>query len=245
MQKLLADRGLGSRREIERWISEGRIQVNGDVAKPGLRVVASDRIELDGESLAPKKYVRSRVLLYHKPVGQICSRDDPKDRLTIFTDLPPLKDSRWISIGRLDFNTSGLLLLTTDGQFANRMMHPSSQIEREYLCRVRGRIDLESLKKLHQGVKLDGQLARFHSIHGVHKTRSGGQQGSNQWYQVVLREGRYREVRRMWQKVDCTVSRLIRIRYGTLILPKTLAPGNFLELSADAIEALNTQRLVP
>ncbi|HED14822.1 MAG TPA: pseudouridine synthase, partial [Gammaproteobacteria bacterium] len=166
------------------------------------------------------------------------SRDDPKGRPTIFSGLPPLRSARWISIGRLDFNTSGLLLLTTDGQFANRMMHPSSQIEREYLCRVRGRINKDVLEKLRQGMLLDGYLARFC---GIQKTNSEHHKGSNQWYQVVLREGRYREVRRLWQLVDCTVSRLIRIRYGTLVLPKKLAPGQFLELNAARINNLAMQ----
>jgi len=210
----------------------GRIRVNGQIARPGLRLSADDHVELDHVPLTLERNTRRRLLLYHKPVGQICSRDDPQGRSTIYTTLPTLRGARWISIGRLDFNTSGLLLLTTDGQLANRLMHPSSQVEREYLCRVRGRVTREVIEELHQGILLNGQLARFCS---VRRTREGNRQASNQWFQVILREGRYREVRRMWQQVDCTVSRLIRIRYGPWVLPKRLVAGHFQELDAAAL----------
>lgn len=214
----------------------GRIRVNGQIARPGLRLSADDHVELDHVPLTLQRNARRRLLLYHKPVGQICSRDDPQGRPTIYATLPTLRGARWISIGRLDFNTSGLLLLTTDGQLANRLMHPSSQVEREYLCRVRGRVTREVIEELRQGILLDGQLARFCS---VRRTREGNRQASNQWFQVILREGRYREVRRMWQQVGCTVSRLIRIRYGSWVLPKTLVAGHFQELDAAALDKLN------
>jgi len=236
LQKKLAACGLGSRREIERWMEAGRIRVNGQIARPGLRLSADDHVELDHVPLTLQRNARRRLLLYHKPVGQICSRDDPQGRPTIYATLPTLRGARWISIGRLDFNTSGLLLLTTDGQLANRLMHPSSQVEREYLCRVRGRVTREVIEELRQGILLDGQLARFCS---VRRTREGNRQASNQWFQVILREGRYREVRRMWQQVGCTVSRLIRIRYGSWVLPKTLVAGHFQELDAAALDKLN------
>lgn len=209
--------------------------MNGRLASQGIRVLATDEIELDHIVLRLQQNRSRRMLLYHKPVGQICSRHDPQNRPTIFGALPALQGARWISVGRLDFNTSGLLLLTTDGALANTLMHPGSQIDREYLCRVRGRIDHEVLEKLRRGVLLDGRSARFHRIQ---LSRSHHRQASNQWVQVVLQEGRYREVRRMWQQVGCTVSRLIRIRYGPLSLPKNLLAGSFLELDAVAIDAL-------
>jgi len=228
IQKVLAREGLGSRREIERWISEGRVTVDGRLAEPGQQIESSSRVELDGRSISrgTTASAPARLLLYHKPVGQICSRDDPQGRTTVFEALPRLRGRRWVSVGRLDINTSGLLLFTTDGELAHRLMHPSSGIEREYRCRVRGNPGEREFKRLLAGVRLSGQVCRFESI------EAGRGSGANRWFQVVLKEGRNREVRRMWQSVGCTVSRLIRVRYGPFRLDRQHGAGTCLELKA-------------
>ena len=228
IQKVLAREGLGSRREIERWISEGRVTVDGRLAEPGQQIESSSRVELDGRSISRGMTASApaRLLLYHKPVGQICSRDDPQGRTTVFEALPRLRGRRWVSVGRLDINTSGLLLFTTDGGLAHRLMHPSSGIEREYRCRVRGNPGEREFKRLLAGVRLSGQVCRFESI------EAGRGSGANRWFQVVLKEGRNREVRRMWQSVGCTVSRLIRVRYGPFRLGRQHGAGTCLELKA-------------
>ena len=218
--------GIGSRREVERWIREGRVTVDGRLAELGLQIENSSRVEVDGRPipLGTRASAPARLLLYHKPVGQICSRDDPQGRATVFEALPRLRGRRWVSVGRLDINTSGLLLFTTDGELAHRLMHPSSGIEREYRCRVRGDPGEREFTR------------RFESI------ESGHGSGANRWFQVVLKEGRNREVRRMWQSVGCTVSRLIRVRYGPFRLDRQHSAGTCLELKAPDWDRLLQQK---
>jgi 23S rRNA pseudouridine2605 synthase len=234
IQKVLAAAGLGSRREIEGWISEGRIAVNGQTAKLGDRITDSDKVSVDGRpvQLIKSQSQRTRVLLYHKPEGQICSRADPENRPTIFDRLPLIRNGRWIAIGRLDFNTSGLLLLTNDGELANRLMHPSAEIEREYAVRVHGEVDKAMLSRLKKGVELEDGRAHFDDI------SDAGGEGANHWFHVIIREGRNRMVRRLWESQDVRVSRLIRVRYGNLVLPRLLPKGRWDELEKDQIAAL-------
>lgn len=235
IQKVLARAGFGSRREIETWIEQGRIKVNQQLAKLGDRVSPEDRIFLDGKPLRIQHAPRMRVIAYHKPVGEVCTRQDPEGRPTIFDRLPRIQNGRWIAVGRLDISTSGLLLLTTDGELANRLMHPSSEIEREYAVRVLGEITPESLQQLQTGVMLDDGMAHFDRI-----LDSGGE-GSNHWYHVTLREGRNREVRRLWEAVGMRVSRLMRIRYGNIELGRGLRPGKFRDLASDELQRLLLQ----
>jgi len=232
LQKVLARCGLGSRREIERWIEEGRVTVNGRVARLGDRVAEGARVAVDGRPvpLAPAR--QTRCILYHKPVGEVCSRRDPEGRPTVFDRLPHLKSGRWISIGRLDFNTSGLLLFTTDGELANALMHPAAGIEREYLVRVMGEVDEAVLERLREGVMLEDGPARFTAV------RPGGGEGINRWYYVTLVEGRNREVRRLWESQGLTVSRLKRVRFGDLLIPSRVRQGRWEELEPKAITGL-------
>jgi 23S rRNA pseudouridine2605 synthase len=237
LQKVLANAGLGSRREIETWITAGRVSVDGELAKLGDRVKPMVKIRVDGRLVdlnATSK--KLRVLLYHKPAREICSRKDPEGRPTVFDTLPKIRHGRWIMVGRLDFNTSGVLLFTTDGELAKRLMHPSYEIEREYAVRVLGEVPKETLKQLQEGVALEDGLAKFDLI-----TDAGGQ-GVNHWYHVVLREGKNREVRRLWESQGVQVSRLIRIRYGCITLPRLLRPGRWNELETSEISKI--QRLV-
>ncbi|AKJ42058.1 23S rRNA pseudouridine(2605) synthase RluB [Pragia fontium] len=236
LQKVLANSGHGSRREIESMIQAGRISVNGKIATLGDRVevTASIRVRIDGHVVAlrePEEDV-CRVLAYYKPEGELCTRKDPEGRPTVFDRLPKMRGSRWIAVGRLDVNTSGLLLFTTDGELANRLMHPSREVEREYAVRVFGQVDEEKLKQLRKGVQLEDGMAAFRTI-----SFQGGE-GINQWYNVTLTEGRNREVRRLWEAVDVQVSRLIRVRYGALGLPKGLPRGGWTELDLNAINYL-------
>ncbi|MFQ5469410.1 MAG: 23S rRNA pseudouridine(2605) synthase RluB [Gammaproteobacteria bacterium] len=237
IQKVLAQAGYGSRREIESWIRAGRIRINGQLAQLGDRVVDSDRIVLDDKPVrvssgATKK---RRVIVYHKPEGEICSRSDPERRPTIFDRLPKIQRGRWIAVGRLDLNTSGLILLTTDGELANRLMHPSSEIEREYAVRVLGTVDKPMLNRLKRGVMLEDGMAAFSSI------KDAGGTGANHWYHVVLKEGRTREVRRLWESQEVRVSRLIRVRFANITLNKGLRSGRWQELSEIEIEKLQSQ----
>lgn len=228
LQKVLARRGLASRREIERWISAGRIKVNGKLATLGDRVSASDKIEVDGRVLrAPQQEEAPRVLLYHKPIGEVCSRSDPDGRPTVFRSLPKLKTGRWLNIGRLDINTSGLLLFTTDGELANAMMHPSSGIDREYMVRVQGDVDDDMIERLSKGVELEDGFARFTDI----QEGRGKGTGSNRWFYVVLMEGRNREVRRLWESQGVKVSRLKRVRFGNTVIPSAVKAGRFKEFN--------------
>lgn len=233
LQKVLARAGVGSRREMERWIAEGRITVDGRPAKLGDRVRPGQRLRIDGRSLpTPTLTPKPRVLLYHKPEGEMTTRSDPEGRPTVFDNLPAIRHGRWIAIGRLDVNSSGLLLFTTDGELAHRLMHPSAEVEREYAVRVLGAVAPEALKRLTDGVQLEDGAARFESV-----TDAGGT-GANHWYHVVLREGRNREVRRMWEAVGAKVSRLIRVRYGTVQLPRLLRTGRTADLDAEKLGEL-------
>lgn len=234
IQKVLANAGVGSRRQVESWIQEGRITVNGKPATIGERMTHHDKVCVDGREikLVKSKNQKSRVLLYHKPEGEICSRSDPEGRPTIFEHLPMIRNSRWICVGRLDFNTSGLLLITNDGELANQLMHPSSEIEREYAVRVRGIVTLEVLQKLKKGIQLEDGVARFEEI-----TDAGGS-GANHWFHVIVREGRNRLVRRLWEAAGYTVSRLMRVRFGTVHLPPGLRRGKHVELTEEEINEL-------
>ena len=234
LQKVLARAGFGSRREIEKWILDGRITVNGETAELGVRVGADDRIVVDGKKLAKQQSPEQtpRVLLYNKPEGEICTRNDPEDRTTVFSRLPPLKHGRWVSIGRLDINTSGLLLFTTDGELAHKLTHPSSQIEREYAVRVLGEVTPQMVQNMHKGVIVDGDVCRFSDIQFF------GGEGANQWYHVVLMEGKNREVRKIWESQGLQVSRLKRVRFGPIFLPSTVKRGKIQELSNTEVNKL-------
>ena len=237
LQKLLAHAGLGSRREIETWITEGRVSVNGKRAKLGDRAEVSDRILLDGklQRLSAVDSEQIKAILYHKPEGEICTRKDPKGRPTVFENLPGIPNGRWVSVGRLDLNTSGLLLLTNNGELANRLMHPSTGLEREYLVRIRGAATPETIEKLtREGVDIDGTKARFERV----LASDMAEEGTNHWYKVVIKEGRYREVRRMWDAVGHTVSRLKRIRYGTIKLTREVKRGKHAKIAPKQLEKL-------
>ncbi|ALO35354.1 ribosomal large subunit pseudouridine synthase B [Colwellia sp. MT41] len=226
VQKVLARAGKGSRREMEAMISAGRVSIDGNVAFLGDRITGSELIRLDGHhvKLTAKDEDICRVLMYNKPEGEMCTRKDPEGRPTVFDRLPKLETGRWVAVGRLDINTSGMLLFTTDGELANRLMHPSQKIEREYAVRVFGEIDEAMLQRLRAGVKLEDGQARFQKI-----TYSGGE-GRNHWFHVVLSEGRNREVRRLWESQEVQVSRLIRVRYGDLEMQRQLPLGGWREL---------------
>lgn len=225
IQKLLAAAGLGSRRGIEEWLAAGRLKVNGQVAKLGDRASASDQFELDDRPLVLKLAQESEqsspraVLLYHKPVGEVTTRRDPQGRPTVFDRLPPAPAGRWVVVGRLDVNTSGLLLFTNDGALAHRLMHPSYEVERRYLVRVRGIPGPELADRLRRGIHLEDGLARFDRV------EAAGQSEGHAWYQVSLREGRNREVRRLFEAAGHEVSRLKRLAYGPWQLPEDLPPG--------------------
>ncbi len=235
LQKVLARAGLGSRREIESWINEGRLMVNGQLATLGIRVGPDDRIHLDGKPLARAAgtaRTETRVLAYHKPAGEVCTRTDPEGRSTVFEHLPKIDNGRWIIVGRLDINTSGLLLFTNNGELAHRLMHPSSELQREYSVRVLGEVTQEILGQLRKGVELEDGPARFDGL------RDLGGEGANHWYQVMLREGRNREIHRMWETQGVRVSRLIRVRYGPMKLPRNLGRGRCRDLEPHELKAL-------
>jgi len=233
LQKILSQAGFGSRREMERWIESGLIYVNGVKAKLGDVASAEDKISVKGRVIDnPVATTKAtRILLYNKPTGEISSRHDPKHVKTVFDNIPHLKNGRWVQVGRLDINTSGLLIFTNSGDLANRLMHPKHEIEREYAVRVHGQVSPDTIKTLQQGVKLDDGMAKFQKI----EFRGG--EGSNSWYHVVLSEGRNREVRRLWQSQGVEISRLIRVRYGKLFMPRSLARGEFVELSSKEVDA--------
>mgnify|MGYP000193375663 CR=1 FL=1 len=227
LQKVLAQAGLGSRRQIEQWIGAGRVVVDGKPAELGQKVSGRERISVDGRPvrIVVAGKVLPEVLIYHKPVGEVCSRDDPEGRPTVFEALPRPRQGRWVSVGRLDINTSGLLLFTTDGELANRLMHPSQEIEREYAVRVLGEVDRSLLQRLVDGVELEDGVARFVAV-----TEAGGG-GANRWFHVVIKEGRKREVRRLWESQGVTVSRLTRVRFGPLALERALRQGRWRPLT--------------
>lgn len=235
LQKVLARTGLGSRREMERAISDGRVRVNGKIATLGDRIELTDRVDFDGKRVhLPKpEQRRIRVLLYNKPEGEICTRSDPEGRPTVYDRLPPIKGDRWISVGRLDFNTSGLLLFTNDGELANKLMHPSSVIDREYLVRIQGNVDNDMKQRLRDGVMLEDGVARFTDI-----VDGAGEGSRNQWFYCVVMEGRNREVRRLWESQDVVVSRLKRVRYGNIFIPSHVRVGQWIELNDKEIKDL-------
>lgn len=234
LQKILARAGYGSRRELERWIEAGRVRVNGERATLGMRVATRDVIHVDGKRVERRAIERQtiRVLRYHKPAGEVCSRRRDSDRPTVFDNLPNLKRGRWIAVGRLDLNSSGLMLFTNDGALAHRLMHPSGELVREYAVRVHGVVSEDSLRRLRRGVRLEDGRARFDTI--VDK----GGRGANHWYHVTLREGRNREVRRLWSSQGVQVSRLTRVRYGPITLPRNLPRGKWDELSSRQVTKL-------
>ncbi len=235
LQKVIARAGLASRREAERWISAGRISVNGKMATLGDRVKSEDTIRVDGKILKEEATAKAQVkiLMYHKPEGEISTNKDPEGRTTVFDTLPKLHRGRWIQIGRLDINTSGLLLFTNDGELANRLMHPSSEIQREYAVRVFGEVTTDIKARLRKGVQLDDGIAAFNSI------KPAGGEGINRWYHVTLSEGKNREVRRLWESQEgIQVSRLIRLRYGECALDRGLPRGRWRSLSAVETRAL-------
>lgn len=234
IQKILARGGVGSRREIERWIEEGRVKLNGVQAKLGDRIQNGDHLQLNGRVVHWEKFAHqsTRVLIYHKPVGEVVTRQDPEGRPVVFTQLPKLQVGRWISVGRLDINTSGLLLLTNNGELANRLMHPSTQVDREYAVRILGEVPDDMLERLKQGVELDDGPAKFHDI------QFQGGEGANKWYHVVVSEGRNRLVRRLWESQGVTVSRLTRVRYGLLTMPEGLKSHAFHELDSKELDVV-------
>lgn len=235
LQKVLAAAGFGSRREMERVIEAGEVQVNGKTAHLGERVGAGDKLQWRGNThVVPQAaHKEVRVIIYNKPEGEICSRNDPEGRPTVFDQLPQLKEGRWISVGRLDINTSGLLLFTNNGELANQLMHPSTGIEREYMVRVQGVVEEAAIERLKEGVLLEDGLARFTNI-----SVGGGSGGSNTWYYCVIMEGRNREVRRLWESQELRVSRLKRVRYGPIVIPPFVRPGQWLDLNDKEITEL-------
>jgi len=234
IQKALAQAGHGSRRQVEAWVQEGRITVNGKVATLGAHITEDDKVMLDGKQLRLKfkHELPLKVILYHKPEGEICTRNDPEKRATIYDNLPKLRGGRWVAVGRLDVNTSGMLLLTTSGELANKLMHPSSGMEREYAVRVLGEVDRDMIKNMREGVELEDGMAAFDTI------RDAGGQGANHWYHVIIKEGRKREVRRLWESQGVTVSRLIRVRFGDITLPRGLSAGKFVDLDMASLNKL-------
>lgn len=234
IQKVLARAGYGSRRQLEALIKEGQVTVNGKTANIGDQVASGDTIKLSGRPLSPKRLWQQpqQVILYNKPVGEVCTRRDPEGRRTIFQSLPAPEQGRWVSVGRLDINTSGLIILTTDGELANQLMHPSNEMDREYAVRVLGEVSPEMLQNLRDGVELDDGTAKFNDIQ-----ESGGD-GANHWYHVVIQEGRNREVRRLWESQGVQVSRLMRVRYGPITIPSQLKMGRWMMLQDQDLLAL-------
>jgi 23S rRNA pseudouridine2605 synthase len=234
IQKVLARGGVGSRREIESWIAEGRFKLNGVAVKLGDRLKAGDYLQLNERVVHWEKFAvqPTRVLLYHKPTGEVVTRRDPEGRPVVFTQLPTLTTARWISVGRLDINTSGLLLVTNNGELANRLMHPSTEVEREYAVRILGEVSDATLEKLKQGVELEDGKAKFDAIHFF------GGEGANKWYHVIVSEGRNRLVRRLWESQEVVVSRLMRVRYGPVVLPERLKACTFYELTDKELDLL-------
>ena len=235
LQKVLAQTGIGSRRKMEELIEQGLIKVNGEVATLGMRVSSTDRVEFGRRRVDVTGSSATRVLLYHKPEGEIVSRDDPKERHNVFTNLPRPKNAKWIAIGRLDFNTSGLLIFTTSGELANRMMHPSFDTEREYSARIFGELTSDQMNLLLSGVDLSDGHGQFEVCEPI------GGEGRNRWYRVIVKEGRNRLVRRMFESLGYQVSRLIRIRFGGIVLPPRLTRGKWLEFKAGEVTQLEEQ----
>ena len=234
IQKVLAEAGIGSRRAIDALIASGRLTVNGKPARPGDRISGDERIAIDGRpvKLDLQPDAAPRALAYHKPVGEIATRRDPEGRPSVFSNLPRLRGARWVAVGRLDINSAGLVLFTTDGELAHALMHPSRAVEREYAVRVRGELGPGQVRRLLEGVQLEDGVAGFSAID------AGGGAGANRWYRVTLREGRKREVRRLFEAVGCQVNRLIRVRYGPIELARALRPGTHRHLAPAELDAL-------
>tara|TARA_B100000035_G_scaffold315484_1_gene336957 strand:- start:14788 stop:15621 length:834 start_codon:yes stop_codon:yes gene_type:complete len=233
IQKVLAQSGFGSRREIEKAIVDEKVLVNNKIAKVGQSITPSDKIILNGKQIfLSNSNNLPRVLIYNKPEGEIVSENDPEGRVNVFQNLPRIKNGKWISVGRLDFNTSGLLIFTSNGELANKMMHPKYEVEREYSVRILGEVSDEQIKKFEKGIDLDDGTAKFQSI-----AFEGGE-GANKWYRVVLKEGRNREVRRMFAHFNITVSRLIRVRFGIVVLPSHVKRGMHAELTQAEVSRL-------
>ncbi|MEM7098139.1 MAG: pseudouridine synthase [Pseudomonadota bacterium] len=239
LQKVLADAGLGSRREIEQWIANGRVVVNGEVAHLGQRAQLKDEVRVDDRKISLGKRTPTQILILNKSAGTVCARRDPEGRPTIFEELPKLKQGRWISVGRLDIQTTGLLLLSNDGALANKMMHPSTGLDREYAARIDGRLDDAEIDLLTSGVEVEGEFLRFSDI----QYYDGG--GRNHWYHVVLMEGKNREVRRLFEALGRTVSRLKRVRYGPVILPSWLRLGQWASLQTQDIKQISKLLRLP
>ncbi len=234
IQKVLARGGIGSRREIERWITEGRVNINGALISLGTHLKTGDVLTIDGRVIEWNRFVEqpTRVLLYHKPAGEVVTRHDPQGRPTIFANLPELESDRWVTIGRLDINTSGLLIITNNGVLANTLMHPSTQVEREYAVRILGDVSEETLETLKKGVALEDGNAKFDQMYFF------GGEGANKWYHVVVTEGRNRLVRRLWESQNVVVSRLMRVRYGIVVLPKHLRERSYYEITPQELDLL-------
>jgi 23S rRNA pseudouridine2605 synthase len=236
LQKVLAQAGIGSRREMEEWISAGRVNVNGAVAKLGMRVAEGDKVQVDGRNIRlqlQEEQAMPRILLYHKQEGEIVSRDDPKERANVFDALPKLRGQKWIAIGRLDFNTSGLLIFTTSGELANRLMHPRFEVEREYAVRIQGEMTLDQMHQMTKdGIELEDGIVRFE------KLSDEGGEGYNHWYRLVLKEGRNRVVRRTFEALGLTVSRLMRVRFGIINLPPRIKRGMMAELDEGEVRKI-------
>jgi len=240
LQKILAQAGLGSRREMERWIEQGRVKLNGERAQLGARAERRDEILVDGKKIDGSSAKNRRVLVYNKPEGEVCTRNDPEGRPTVFDNLPKLKGERWIAVGRLDINTSGLLLFTTDGELANKLMHPSTNtVDREYAVRIAGEVNDETIEQLKKGVVLEDGIAKFTDVQFFDGD------GFNQWYHVCIMEGRNREVRRLWESQGVKVSRLKRVRYGCIFLPKKVSVGRWVELGQKDTDELSALVSLP
>ena len=230
---MLAQAGVGSRREMEVWIKDGKITVNGEVATIGTRVVPTDLIRIGRKTIRwPGTHRLPRVLVYHKPEGEIVSHEDPEGRASVFEKLPQIRGAKWLAVGRLDFNTSGLLIFTTSGELANRMMHPRFAVEREYAVRIVGELKPEQVRRLEQGITLSDGLAKCESV------ADEGGEGTNHWYRIVLKEGRNRVVRRLFEALGLTVSRLIRVRFGVVALPPRLKRGQVNALTSAEVKEL-------
>ena len=240
LQKILATAGLGSRRELEKWISNGRVSVNGSIAKLGDRALSSDRILVDGRPIKINLDNSPRVLMYNKPEGEVSTSSDPDGRPTVFDQLPKLSAGRWIAVGRLDINTSGLLLFTTHGELANRLMHPSYEVKREYMVRIHGEVDELMILRLTEGVILEDGVSSFQTVKAQHARTSGDQErlSSNRWFRVILAEGKTREVRRLWESQGVEVNRLKRISYGPIQLPSFVRSSEFIELDPKQVVSL-------
>ena len=237
LQKFLANRGYGSRRQVEQWISDGRVRLNNSVAKIGDRVSINDSIFLDNKKVRSRELVETHIIVYNKPEGLVSTTKDTRGRPLVFDNLPPLKRGKWISVGRLDINTSGLMLFTTNGELANRLMHPKYSIDRKYLVRVYGKVEKKNIEALKKGILIGDEYSRFKNIEYKNEVLKD-QVRLNNWFQVTLGSGKNREVRSLWESQGFEVSRLKRISYGTVILPSFVRPGNYTYLSEKEVAQL-------